>query len=55
MKSEDKALVEKFGITAETKTIYHFDGHRYERLNDAVNYAKKKASAALQPKIQHEN
>ena len=55
MNSEDKALMEKFGITVETKTIFHFGGHRYERLSDAVNYAKTKSRLALQPKIEHEN
>jgi hypothetical protein len=55
MNSEDKALMEKFGITAESKTVFHFGGHRYERLNDAVNYAKTRPDSALQPKLQHEN
>jgi hypothetical protein len=53
MNTEDKALMEKFGITAEVKTIFHFGGYRYERLNDAVNYAKKAASG--DPKRQHED
>ena len=55
MNSEDRALMEKFGIAAETKTIFHFDGHRYERLNDAVNYAKQKKLAVSDPDLQHEN
>ena len=55
MNSEDKALIEKFGITSELKTIFHFDGHRYERLSDAVNYAKTRPRPRLQPKIEHEN
>lgn len=55
MNSEDKALMEKFGITVETKTIFHFAGHRYERLSDAVNYAKTRQFEASSPKIQHEN
>ena len=55
MNSDDKALMEKFGITTESKTIFYFGGHRYERLSDAVNYAKQGPRPALQPKIQHEN
>lgn len=55
MNSDDKALMEKFGISAESKTIFYFDGHRYERLSDAVNYAKKKARPDLEPRLQHEN
>ena len=55
MNSEDKALIEKFGITSELKTIFHFDGHRYERLRDAASYAKTRPRPRLQPKIEHEN
>ncbi len=55
MNSEDKALMEKYGIAAEAKTIFHFAGHRYERLSDAVNYAKTRPRPTLQPKIEHEN
>jgi hypothetical protein len=51
MNSDDKALMEKFGITAEVKTIFHIGGYRYERLNDAVNYAKKAERG--DPKRQH--
>ena len=55
MNSDDKKLMEQLGITAESKTIFHFDGYRYERLSDAINYAKIKAHRVLKPKIQHEN
>lgn len=55
MTSDEKKLMEEFGITAESKTIFHFDGHRYERLSDAVNYAKTKARPRQKPDIQHEH
>ena len=55
MNSEDQALIEKYGITVETMTIFHFAGYRYERLSDAVNYAKTRPRTALRPKIEHEN
>ena len=55
MNSDDKKLMEEFGITAESKTIFHFDGHRYERLSDAVNYAKTRTQPELTAKMQHEN
>ena len=55
MNTEDKALMERLGVTAESKTIFRFDGHKYERLSDALNYAKTKPRPPLQPKIQHEN
>ena len=41
MTDEEKRAMDQFGITCEKKTIFHFQGHRYERLNDALNYAKK--------------
>jgi len=40
MTDEDKRVMEEFGITSETKMVFHFEGHRYDRLSDAVNYAK---------------
>ena len=54
MTSDEKKLMEEYGITAESKTIFHFDGHRYERLSDAVNYAKTKACPGLERDIQDE-
>ena len=30
----------QYGITAETKVLFHYDGYRYERLADAVNLAR---------------
>lgn len=40
MDKQDEELMTRHGITAETKTLYRYDGHRYERLADAVNYAR---------------
>ncbi len=40
MDEHDTSLLAQYGITAETKVLFHFDGHRYERLADAVNYAR---------------
>ena len=55
MNSEELALMNQFGVTAEQKTIYHFEGRRYERLSDAINYAKARQAPARQPKLHHEN
>ena len=30
----------QYGITAETTILFHLGGYRYERLDDAVRYAK---------------
>lgn len=43
MDEHDEALMNQYGITAEAKILYHFEGYRYERLADAVNYAIKRA------------
>lgn len=40
MTEEDKAM-ERYGITRQTNTTFHFAGHKYQRLEDALNYAKK--------------
>jgi hypothetical protein len=55
MNSDDQTIMEEFSITAESKKIFHFEGYRYERLSDAVNYAKKRKRPATKPRIQHEN
>jgi hypothetical protein len=46
MTDEDRLTMEKHGITSENKVIYHFQGHRYDRLSDAVNYAEKQSTSA---------
>lgn len=48
MTDEEKQMIDQFGITNETKTIFYFRGHKYERLSDALNYAKKEVDANLQ-------
>jgi hypothetical protein len=37
MDEHDTSLMTEYGIPAETKVLFHFDGYRYERLADAVN------------------
>jgi protein-S-isoprenylcysteine O-methyltransferase Ste14 len=32
--------MERYGIQAETKTVYHYKGHTYEHLEHAIRYAK---------------
>lgn len=39
MTEEDRAK-EKYGITQETETTFYFAGYKYQRLDDAINYAK---------------
>jgi len=42
MDDHDESLMAQYAITAENKFLYHYDGYRYERLADAVNYARTK-------------
>jgi hypothetical protein len=46
MIDEDQRTMDEYGITSEPKVIFHFQGHRYDRLSDAVNYAKKQRDVA---------
>ena len=46
MTDEEARLMDKYGITSETKTIYHFRTHKYGQLEDALNYAKRVAHSS---------
>lgn len=41
MPDDDEMLMDFYGITSDTKTIYYYQGHSYNRLEDAISYAKK--------------
>ena len=38
---EDKATMDRFGITNSTKQVYFYKQHRYAKLADAVRYAER--------------
>ncbi|MCW8876910.1 MAG: hypothetical protein OQJ89_16590 [Kangiellaceae bacterium] len=40
MKTNDKSMIEKYGITCEQKSIYKYKAYRYDKLLDAINFAK---------------
>jgi len=40
MTKDDKQMMDAHGITYESKSVYHYEGFRYERLADAVRYAE---------------
>ena len=40
MTEEEVKLMERYGITCEQKTVYYYKGYKYERLDDALKYAK---------------
>ena len=41
---QDKKLMAEFGITSQIKVLFYYGGHTYERLADAVSYAKKRST-----------
>ena len=44
MNEHEEKLMAQYGITAETKPLFHYEGYRYERLADAVKYAQQSQS-----------
>jgi hypothetical protein len=38
--TEEEKDMKRFGITVEQKSVYTYKSYKYERLKDAVNYAK---------------
>ncbi len=37
---EEKKLMSQFGITHAHKSVYFYEGLKYDRLSDAVSYAR---------------
>lgn len=37
---ETRELMARYGVTATQKTLYHYQGCKYENLKDALNYAQ---------------
>jgi len=37
---EDKVLMDQYNITSETRTLFYSDGYKYDKLKDALSYAK---------------
>lgn len=40
LSASDRELISSFGIDCEVKTVYFFEGYKYDKLKDAVRYAK---------------
>ena len=40
MIEQDQKLMAKYGITGTVKTVYQYKDYRYERLSDALSYAR---------------
>ena len=39
MSQDEKAILEKYKITTEQKTVYVYEGYKYDNFKDAMNYA----------------
>ena len=50
MTDDEKQAMARYGITHEIKNLFHFRGYRYDRLEDAISYAKKVGPDATPPK-----
>jgi hypothetical protein len=37
---EDKELMLQYNIRTETRTVFYYEGYKYEKLHDAIRYAK---------------
>jgi hypothetical protein len=44
---EERKLMAQYGITHETKSMYFYQGHKYDKLNDAINYARDSLARTL--------
>jgi hypothetical protein len=40
MSEQDKTLMAEYGITSTVKKVYTYKAYRYDRLSDAISYAR---------------
>ena len=40
MSEQDEKLMADYGITSTVKKVYRYKEHRYDRLSDALSYAR---------------
>lgn len=53
MSEQDKALMVEYGITSSPEMVYFYKAYRYEKLSDALSYAKsdtQRTEAGVEPK-----
>jgi hypothetical protein len=48
---QDKALMTQYNIKAETRMVFHARGYKYDKLKDALSFARQ----ALQPERRADN
>ena len=44
MTKDDKQNMDAHDISCESKSVYYYKGFQYERLTDAIRYAKNEAN-----------
>jgi hypothetical protein len=44
---EAQKLMAEYGITHEQKSVYFYQGHKYDKLGDAIRYARDGLDLAL--------
>ena len=47
---EKQKLMERYGITAEQQSVYHYAGFRYSNLTDALDYAERVTNRSNEPR-----
>ena len=47
MNESEKRMAEVYGIRTEHKTVYFYNGHKFDILEDVINYAKLDALNTL--------
>ena len=55
MHDNDERLMAQYGIKAESKVLFFYGGYRYERLADAVNYARTQPAPPEQDDLPHDS
>ena len=52
MSEQDKKLMAEYGITSTVKQVYRYKEYRYDRLSDALSYARsdtRRSGEAVNP------
>ncbi|MEN8129946.1 MAG: hypothetical protein ABFS45_07075 [Pseudomonadota bacterium] len=52
MSEQEKRLMAEYGITSTVKKVYRYKDYRYDRLSDAISYARsdtRRSGEAVKP------
>ena len=48
MNNTEKTQMKKLGITCNAQSTYHYKNYKYNKLSDAINYAKTDSKRELE-------